>query len=357
MSDKNYAETISVLEDGKLSVFLFSGEEVYIQPTTIVDTYDDNLSFIVRGADTHNVRVDTTVFEVDGVAFSGTFEALETALRELAKKSNGLFSGAAGGGGGTSDTTAANQVLGLANQDTQLSHSAKLLSGSTIDLTVDDNGEWIGFPFTMNGTNAIRIEDNESLEFVFNSIAVINKIEDLIEELQNKQSLLSFSKNTATSLLVNDGTKTVDSITLVELVNTGAGLVYDKAESAWGELTPLVLSAVQELNERSKTELANLKAISGKLDDILTKQPGTLESLRLSNPSNVIFTGFKALSFSCDGVNDSITVTQGGVPVTYPHANLDGSLIRGYEIPLNDVAYSNSITFNGTGTVDVFKID
>ena len=170
-------------------------------------------------------------------------------------------------------------------------------------------------------------------------------------------SLLSFSKNKDTSLLVNDGTKTVDSITLVELVNTGAGLVYDKAESAWGELTPLVLSAVQELNERSKTELANLKAISGKLYNILTKQPLTLGSLRLLNPSNVIFTGFKALSFSCDGVNDSITVTQGGVPVTYPHANLDGSLIRGYEIPLNDVAYSNSITFNGTGTVDVFKID
>jgi len=262
MSTKNLAKTISVLEDGKLSVFLNSGQEVYIQPQIVVDTLDKIDSIIIRGEDKNHVDVDVTVSEIDGVAFSGTFAQLETALRELAKKANGL---SLGGSSGTpvlapDASTETEQLVIQTKQDTQISHSEKLLIGSTLDLTQDDGEEWAGFPFTLTSNIAISIWI-DTLQYKFESDAVISKIEDLVEALQDAQSLLSFSKYSETSLLVSDGTETVDNTDIIALLSTTVELEYPKPGDAWAELPTVPLSAIQDLNERSKSIEAHLKSI------------------------------------------------------------------------------------------------
>jgi len=188
------------------------------------------------------------------IPFVGTMDDL------INKLNSEYFISAAGGGGGSSDTTKANQDIQIANQDTQISHSEKLLIGSTIDLTLDDGAEWAGYPFTLFSSLAIRIEV-DGIEHSFTSAAVISQIEDLIEELQNKQNLLSFSKNTDTSLLVNDGTKTVDSTSSFELLAMSGEFSYPNPSLSWAELTTESLSAIQDLNERSKQILAYISAL------------------------------------------------------------------------------------------------
>jgi len=166
MSTKNLAKTITVLEDGKLSVFLNSGQEVYIQPPLVVDTLDNIDELIIRGEDKNNAKVDTTVSELDGVPFAGTFEDLETALRELAKKGNGLFSGASGGGGGLPPDAATETKQDvqidqldevLSNQDEQTVFQEKITEqlavrgvNTYIDLSLSASTPWAGFPVTIN---------------------------------------------------------------------------------------------------------------------------------------------------------------------------------------------------------------
>jgi len=106
-------KSILVLEDGKISAFDFHNKETYIQPEIIVNTLDAIQQITMFGQFRETVNIDTTIQEIDGVAFAGNFAALETALRLAAKKANGLAVGGVGGGGG-GDASAANQVLEIA---------------------------------------------------------------------------------------------------------------------------------------------------------------------------------------------------------------------------------------------------
>ena len=110
--------SIDILEDGKLSTFT-GAVEVYLQPEIIVDTLDDLQQLLIKDQFSTYVKVDTTITSIKGVAFSGTFADLETAIRDLALESNGLYNGGTGGGGGGGgDASAANQVLEIAELQT-----------------------------------------------------------------------------------------------------------------------------------------------------------------------------------------------------------------------------------------------
>ena len=157
-------KSIVVLEDGKLSAITTQNQEVYIQPPIMVETLDNSLDITVRDKDNQYVQVDVTIGTIDNVPFSGVFSDLETELRLMAKKANQWYFGGGGGGGG-GDSSAANQVVKIskadtqiANQDTQIEQASILNIGSVIDLTLDDGGEWAGFPFTLVGSDAIQIE-------------------------------------------------------------------------------------------------------------------------------------------------------------------------------------------------------
>jgi hypothetical protein len=89
MSTLKLAKSITVLEDGKLSIFLFDNKEVYLQPTIIVDTLDSLQRLKIRDS-VNYVDIDTSIEEIGGSPFGGTFPQLETAIRELAKSANSI---------------------------------------------------------------------------------------------------------------------------------------------------------------------------------------------------------------------------------------------------------------------------
>jgi len=93
MNNETLATSITILEDGKLSIFLSNGKEVYIQPPLVVNTLDANSRIIILGADKVSAIVDVTISVIDGAAFSGSFTALEKAIRDTALKANSLYYG------------------------------------------------------------------------------------------------------------------------------------------------------------------------------------------------------------------------------------------------------------------------
>jgi hypothetical protein len=125
-------KSILVLEDGKISAFDFHNKETYIQPEIIVNTLDAIQQITMFGQFRETVNIDTTIQEIDGVAFAGNFAALETALRLAAKKANGLAVGGVGGGGG-GDASAANQLLEIA--ELQAINANNLAAETTAFLT------------------------------------------------------------------------------------------------------------------------------------------------------------------------------------------------------------------------------
>jgi len=140
-------KSILVLEDGKISAFDFQNKETYIQPEIIVNTLDAISQITIQGQFKETINVDITIQTIDGIAFSGNFTQLETALRLAALKSNGLAVGGVGGGGGGGDASAANQLLEIAElqsivtntltsatqakQDTQIAELQKLTAANS----------------------------------------------------------------------------------------------------------------------------------------------------------------------------------------------------------------------------------
>jgi len=212
--------------------------------------------------------------------------------------------------------------------------------GSVVDLTADINGDWVGFPLAAD-TLSLTI-NGDTFDFSIPQVSANNEV--LVEQFNNAQNLVSFDYVKNEDKIVFNGVSVSNVevqlivINVVGLAQLGYNTFPESTEQETGALQQLVLLLQAQLQLSKGAE---------------PKATPT----RLVNPSTVDFTGFKYLVFSCDGANNSITVTQGGSSVTYPQANLDGSLLRGYELPLSKVPYTNSITFNGTGTVDILKID
>ena len=89
MSTLKLAKSITILADGKLSIFLFDNTEVYLQPTIIVDTLDSLQRLKIRDS-VNYVDIDTSIEFINGVAFSGDFAQLEISVRETAKNANNI---------------------------------------------------------------------------------------------------------------------------------------------------------------------------------------------------------------------------------------------------------------------------
>lgn len=311
-----------------------------------------------EGKPTASVKFNSSLqYQDDGgtpTNWTGTIDQL------LEKLNNEYFITSSGGGGSTSDTTAANQVLNIAKLEeirTEQSTAAKqdvqtaLLNtledntkrkaiGSVVDLTADINGDWVGFPLAAD-TLSLTI-NGDTFDFSIPQVSANNEV--LVEQFNNAQKLVSFDYVKNEDKIVFNGVSVSNVevqlivINVVGLAQLGYNTFTESTEQETGALQQLVLLLQAQLQ------------VSKGADPKPTPE-------RLLNPQNIQITGFKYLVFSCDGANNSITVTQNGSSVTYPQANLDGSLIRGYELPLSKVTYTNSITFNGTGTVDILKID
>ena len=167
--------TIDILEDGKLSAFT-GAVETYLQPEIIVDTLDSLQQLIIKDQFGNYVKADTTISTIKGVAFAGTFADLETAIRDLALESNGLFNGGTGGGGGGGDASAANQLTqitelqkltaaNLPSQEEIINPAAVVISAfkklsfvcsGAISVTL--NGNTIVYPYNLGGAVILGAE-------------------------------------------------------------------------------------------------------------------------------------------------------------------------------------------------------
>jgi len=186
--------TIDILEDGKLSAFT-GAVESYLQPEIIVDTLDSLQQLLIKDQFGNYVKADTTITSIKGVAFAGTFADLETAIRDLALESNGLYSGGTGGGGGGGDASAANQVLqltelqkltgaNLPSQEEILNPAAVVISAfkklsfvcsGAISVTL--NGNIIVYPYNLGGAVILGAEfeadDTSTNAVIFNGTGTV----------------------------------------------------------------------------------------------------------------------------------------------------------------------------------------
>ena len=181
--------TIDILEDGKLSAFT-GAVETYLQPEIIIDTLDSLQQLIIKDQFGTYVKVDTTISTIKGVAFAGTFADLETAIRDLALESNGLYNGGTGGGGGGGgDASAANQLTQItelqkltgANLPTheELTNPAAVVVSAFKKLSfvcsgaisVTLNGNTIIYPFNLGGAAKVYGATIEADDISSNSIS------------------------------------------------------------------------------------------------------------------------------------------------------------------------------------------
>ncbi len=186
--------TIDILEDGKLSAFT-GAIETYLQPEIIVDTLDDLQQLIIKDQFSTYVKVDTTISTIKGVAFAGTFADLETAIRDLALESNGLYNGGTGGGGGGGDASASNQLTqitelqkltgaNLPSQEEIINPAAVVVSAfkklsfvCSGSISVTLNGNTIVYPYNLGGAvilgAEVEADDISSNSVTFNGTGTV----------------------------------------------------------------------------------------------------------------------------------------------------------------------------------------
>ena len=228
MSQKR-AISVEVLEDGKILVKMPNNKTEYIQPPIQVDTLDNIEVLEVSGLNQVRVHIDTTITEIDNVAFAGTFEQLETSIRGIAKDSNALlYAGGASGGGGTSDVNVLTNATDFSTETTQLLVKTGVddvnseLDLQTIELeSIDDRLRKKGlvdvdryfldfnspdpgfqptsFPVTLAGDLQIVADGNSTL---YPESGVYATMQDLADYWNSIQSDLTFQEKTASQMWV-----------------------------------------------------------------------------------------------------------------------------------------------------------
>ena len=122
--------------------------------------------------------------------------------------------------------------------------------------------------------------------------------------------------------------------------------IYDHTDEDETSFT----SVITDLKDEAGVAIGNKAQTAAYLSKFIGSpnlaQKNIILHQELSNPSNVVFSDFKRLSFVCDG---SIDVTINGVTINYPK-NFSGTKIVGEDL-IADLQSANSVTFNGTGDV------
>lgn len=207
MSNETLTKSIEVLEDGKLRAITTRNKIVYIQPVIEVDTLDNNEELEVFGSRNQRVQIETNISTIDGVPFSGTFEELETEIRNLAAKANSLLNA----GSSVAPTPDAFRQIGL-----------------VWDLTADDGGAFPGFPLDVSNADIETKNATDSADFGNTDWDDTN---DLCNAMNQGDSFLSefrFSpiEGETEKVLIQSGTSDISDLTMITLFEAGGDLEY-----------------------------------------------------------------------------------------------------------------------------------
>ena len=327
--------SISISLDSTASPFPRSGDDFdYIQ------TYDS------RGNTIYKIVLDGVLqYQDEGgspATWGGTLDELNNKLN------NEYFVQASGGGAGgnvvvtnNTDPSTATAQQDQADLLNDLSDDTKRrVTGKVIELANDTGGNWGGFPLEL--AEIIIYVNGVGTSYPLNDVES-TKSKDLAQQLSIIQNVLSFDYIEGSDEIVFNGVSSSSvEITGITLEDNNYGtLEY----SGFADSVDMATGSVQQLVLLAQKQSALVRAN--------TQSGGTPVIFRLVNPSSIAFSSFRYCSFVCDAVAGAISVTMGGGAITFPYTMLDGSLNRGVETPLLTKPSSNSITFNGTGTVDV----
>jgi len=207
MSNETLTKSIEVLEDGKLRAITTRNKVVYIQPIIEVDTLDNNQELEVFGSRNQRVQIETNIDTIDGVAFSGTFEELETEIRTLAAKANSLLNA----GSSIAPTPDAFKQIGL-----------------VWDLTADDGGSWPGFSLSVSSASIDTKNTTDSADF---SNTDWDNVNDLCNAMNQGDSFMSefrFSpiEGETEKVLIQSGISDISDLTMITLFEAVGDLEY-----------------------------------------------------------------------------------------------------------------------------------
>ncbi len=207
--------------------------------------------------------------------------------------------------------------------------------GYELDLSADDGGEWLGFPFTFQGAMGVRFNVGGDV-FDFPSTETIDDILDFIEELNNIQNLVVFSyyyvagTPDAVRVIMNDGTINVDDIDSIVLDTSVEEFTYTAPFTQVGTPT----AVIDEVNLSLKTLSAYIK---GKSLSVTLLRPTDATGSPISAGASYISV-FNA--GGSDGIFGGITL-KSGESIDFP-TNLNQTL--------------PSLAYDATGTEFIIQI-
>ena len=260
------------------------------------------------------------------------------------KLNNEYFTESAGSGGGAVDATIVADNVGLAKeakQDIRITQETCKEAFYTITNNGGDSGDLIGnFEFTYWDGNAFVTysEDVDGVTF--------NDIDELVSLLNANQSFFEFY-NPPQNLLPGSHNQDIGirSGTIDLLTGFKQGLfVLESNDGLFDDSYFFAAAAPSE---------SNTDKIVVNQERILESQNRAYENNQIThqtytNPTNLIQTQWKRLSFVCSG---AITVTINGTPIIYPFTIGDTEIIGNtYEVDINN---SFPVTFDGTGELVV----
>jgi hypothetical protein len=313
-------EKINVLEDGKVKISLSNNSIDWLQPIIIVDSYPTNENFSLKGSEGREGRVSVdSIEEIDGAAFSGTYEQLETALREAAKTANGLRVGGASGGGGGNVVVTNNTDPSTSTKQDDINDSLQgNLSGYQVLLSDIDSGVTPTFPLTISQLRATKGSGIPS-EFEIDAYDGDHTLNSLFELVELWNNNMSFYK-----MVYNDGVE--DRFYLrkgTQPLPPNSGVATFDFISFNDSLPPPVVTRIYRANVFTDAQipLTGLDVVSIKQDTtndaIIKKDIGfELEFTNSSAGASIIFPliGLTGIGITINGVLQSHAFTALDIP-------------------------------------------
>lgn len=113
-----------------------------------------------------------------------------------------------------------------------ISNSSDIINsnGYIWDLTITNTGTWNpggNYPQTFQGVSSIKFQNNYLELENFNSTTIINNLQELVDYLNLIQDLFIFSVDNTDSILVKDGTWSVNNLSAIELNTDIDSFIWD----------------------------------------------------------------------------------------------------------------------------------
>jgi len=287
MSNETLTKSIEVLADGKIKAITTKDDAVvFLQPVIVVDSKAATERVEVKGSDKNQVRASVDITSIDGTPFAGDFAALEVALREAAKKANGLrVGGVSDGGTGNASIAKQDEQIVIADDIKNLTSS---ISTSTAETNEKLEAKKFGYILDIQGqgdpppyediTDFTQEINGVSISYltVAAKAATTKELAQLFNTLQTDIYYAALSETELYFIPVSSDFAAIDSISFEDgsagaLTFSTFGETSDTQTGALHQLVPLAQIQSQRINQLTKATPLLTPAISRSYDGSAVK--------------------------------------------------------------------------------------